>query len=88
MGEGSMSFSSEIKNKLAVYDKTVQAVDDVEDFLVLVEEENEQGEGMLTGRLSNNLLVHFYGDTSMIGKIVPVYLKECKGFYYIGELKL
>ncbi len=55
---------------------------------VLVEEENEQGNGMLTGRLSNNLLVHFYGDISLIGKIVPVYLKECKGFYYIGELKL
>ena len=54
---------------------------------VLVEEENEQGVGMLTGRLSNNLLVHFYGDKSLIGKIVSVYLRECKGFYYIGELK-
>ena len=53
---------------------------------VLVEEENEQGEGMLTGRLSNNLLVHFYGDKELIGKLVPVNLKECKGFYYIGEL--
>ena len=53
---------------------------------VLVEEENEQGEGMLTGRLSNNLLVHFYGDKQLIGKLVLVNLKECKGFYYIGEL--
>ena len=53
---------------------------------VLVEEENEQGEGMLTGRLSNNLLVHFYGDKELIGKLVLVNLKECKGFYYIGEL--
>ena len=53
---------------------------------VLVEEENEQGEGMLTGRLSNNLLVHFVGNKELIGKIVPVNLKECKGFYYIGEL--
>ena len=53
---------------------------------VLVEEENEQGEGMLTGRLSNNLLVHFVGDKDLIGKLVPVKLKECKGFYYIGEL--
>ena len=52
---------------------------------VLVEEENEQGEGMLTGRLSNNLLVHFYGEKELIGKIIPVHLKECKGFYYIGE---
>ena len=55
---------------------------------VLVEEENEQGEGMLTGRLSNNLLVHFYGDKELIGKLVSVNLKECKGFYYIGELVL
>jgi len=53
---------------------------------VLVEEENEQGEGMLTGRLSNNLLVHFYGEKELIGKLVLVNLKECKGFYYIGEL--
>ena len=53
---------------------------------VLVEEENEQGEGMLTGRLSNNLLVHFYGEKELIGKLVLVKLKECKGFYYIGEL--
>jgi len=53
---------------------------------VLVEEENEQGEGMLTGRLSNNLLVHFSGDKELIGKLVLVNLKECKGFYYIGEL--
>ena len=55
---------------------------------VLVEEENEQGEGMLTGRLSNNLLVHFTGEKELIGKLVPVKLKECKGFYYIGELIL
>ena len=54
---------------------------------VLVEEVNEQAEGMLTGRLSNNLLVHFPGDKSMIGKLLPVYLKECKGFYYLGEVE-
>ena len=32
----------QIKNKLAVYDKTVKAVDDVEEFLALVEEENDE----------------------------------------------
>lgn len=53
---------------------------------VLVEEKNTQGEGMLTGRLSNNLLVHFKGEDSLIGKFVPVHLTECKGFYYIGTL--
>lgn len=54
---------------------------------VLVEEQNEQDKHLLTGRLSNNLLVHFPGDTALIGKIVPVRLKECRGFYYIGVLE-
>lgn len=53
---------------------------------VLVESVNEQDEALVTGRLGNNLLVHFPGSKDLIGKIVPVYLKECKGFYYIGEL--
>ena len=43
-------------------------------------------EGYVTGRLSNNVMVHFPGDGSLIGKIVPVMLKESKGFYYIGEM--
>ena len=52
---------------------------------VLVEEENRT-EDMLTGRLDNNLLVHFKGDISLLGNIVNVKLNECKDFYYIGEL--
>ncbi len=52
---------------------------------VLVEQLNHQEAGLVTGRLGNNTVVHFPGDASMIGKIVPVYLKSCKGFYYIGE---
>ncbi len=52
----------------------------------LVEEVNEQDSSFLTGRLSNNTIVHFKGDRSLIGKIVPVYLKECHGFYYLGEM--
>lgn len=52
---------------------------------VLVEEVNSQNEDLLTGRLSNNMLVHFPGDKSLIGTIIPVYLKESKGFYYIGN---
>ncbi len=40
---------------------------------------------MVTGRLSNNTIVHLPGDASMIGKIVPVSLDECHGFYYIGH---
>ena len=52
---------------------------------VLVESINEQDAALVTGRLSNNLLVHFPGDENLIGKIVNVYLKECRGFYYLGE---
>jgi len=52
---------------------------------VLVEEVNEQNNSYLTGRLSNNILVHFTGEPNMIGTIVKIKLKECKGFYYIGE---
>lgn len=52
----------------------------------LVEEVNEQDESLMTGRLSNNTIVHFKGDKSLIGQIVPVYLKECHGFYYLGEI--
>jgi tRNA-2-methylthio-N6-dimethylallyladenosine synthase len=54
---------------------------------ILVEEVNTQNPGLLTGRLSNNLLVHFKGDESLIGSIVEVYLDESKGFYYMGSLK-
>ena len=53
---------------------------------VLVEEVNEQHPELVTGRLSNNTLVHFEGDESLIGQIVNVKLNESKGFYYIGEL--
>ena len=53
---------------------------------VLVEDVNEHDASYVTGRLSNNTLVHFEGDASLIGKIVPVTLTECKGFYYMGVL--
>ena len=53
---------------------------------VLVEEINEHDSSMLTGRLSNNLIVHFKGDKSLIGTIVNVKLNECKDFYYYGEM--
>lgn len=64
--------------KAQVYEGTVQEV--------LVEEVNPQDNSLVTGRLSNNLLVHFPGNEKMIGKIVKVSLNECKGFYYFGEL--
>ena len=52
---------------------------------VLVEEMNEHDSSLVTGRLSNNALVHFKGDASLIGEIVTVRLTEAKGFYYFGE---
>ena len=52
----------------------------------LVESVDDHEPGMVTGRLSSNLLVHFPGDASMIGSICPVLLRECRGFYYIGEI--
>ena len=53
---------------------------------VLAEHLNEQDADYVTGRLSNNTLVHFKAEPSVIGTIVPVKLTECKGFYYMGEL--
>ena len=51
---------------------------------VLVEELNKKIPGYVTGRLSNNSVVHFEGCKELIGKIVDVNLKEAKGFYYMG----
>lgn len=53
---------------------------------VLVEEMNEQDASLVTGRLDNNSVVHFPGTQDLIGTICQVKLKECKGFYYLGEI--
>jgi len=63
----------------SVHEGTIQSV--------LVESINDHDATLVTGRMSNNLLVHFEGDSSLIGKIVNVHLKECKGFYYLGEMQ-
>lgn len=52
----------------------------------LVEEVNEQDASLMTGRLSNNMLVHFPADPSLIGQLVMVSLDECHGFYYTGHV--
>ena len=54
---------------------------------VLVECENDHMEGYLTGRMDNNIVVHFKGDKELIGSFVNVRLDEAKGFYYIGEME-
>lgn len=53
---------------------------------VLAEQVDEKDASMITGRLSNNSVVHFKGDASVIGKIVSVKLEEAKGFYYLGRI--
>lgn len=52
----------------------------------LVEEINAHDDTLVTGRLSNNSMVHFKGDASLIGKLVKVNILEAKGFYYMGEM--
>ena len=52
----------------------------------LVEEVNEQDASLMTGRLSNNMLVHFPAEQEMIGQLVNVSLDECHGFYYVGHI--
>ena len=52
----------------------------------LVEEINEHDPSLVTGRLSNNTIVHFPGSLDLVGKIVHVKLEKCQGFYYIGQL--
>lgn len=51
---------------------------------VLVEGMNDHDPTLVTGRMTNNLLVHFPGDESMIGSLRQVSLDTCKGFYYMG----
>ncbi|MGN0272932.1 MAG: tRNA (N6-isopentenyl adenosine(37)-C2)-methylthiotransferase MiaB [Lachnospiraceae bacterium] len=53
---------------------------------VLVEDVNAQDEQLVTGRLSNNSVVHIRGGKELIGQIVEVTLDECRGFYYMGTL--
>lgn len=63
-------------------ERTGRAVGTVQD--VLVEERNGQDTSLVTGRTSQNYVVHFAGRPSQIGSIVPVRLDESRGFYYMG----
>ncbi len=64
------------REQTARYTGTVQEV--------LIEEVNDHKPGYVTGRMSNNLLVHFPGEASEIGQYKTVRLDECKGFYFMG----
>lgn len=52
----------------------------------LVEGVDSHAPDYLSGRLSNNMIVHFKGDKGLIGKIVDLKIVTSKGFYYLGEL--
>ncbi len=52
----------------------------------LVEGVNEQDASYLTGRLTNNMLVHFPAEQRLIGQFVNVSLDVCHGFYYTGHV--
>lgn len=52
---------------------------------VLVESVNEQNPELMSGRLSNNHLVHFKGTQDLIGKIVPIRIVSAKTYYMVGE---
>ncbi len=67
------------RSRVAKWEGTVQTV--------LVEEVNSHDSSFVTGRMSNNLLVHFEGTEELIGTLVDVELTENKGFYYIGKMK-
>lgn len=82
-----------IKNRFDRLLKEVQSIStekamQLEDRVVnvLAEEINEHDAALITGRLDNNAVVHFPGTKDMIGNLYQVHLKECKGFYYLGEV--
>lgn len=52
---------------------------------VLVEGMDDHAVGLVTGRMANNMLVHFPGDKTLVGQLMDVRLTECRGFYYMGE---
>ena len=55
-------------------------------YKVLAEDVSANDSDYITGRLTDNSLVHFKADKSLIGEIVDVKITGCKTFYLTGEL--
>ena len=55
-------------------------------FDVLVDGESKNNKEMLSGYTEENKLVHFKGDSSLVGKIVKVKINESHTYSLIGEL--
>lgn len=67
-------------------DALVEEINDGKDSARALEELGaRKGEVLLTGRLSNNTIVHFPGRADQVGTIVMVKLEDCRGFYYLGR---
>ena len=71
-----------------VQEALVEEVNDGSNSAQALKELNAKpGEVLLTGRLSNNVIVHFPGMESQVGSLVDVRLEECRGFYYLGHVE-
>lgn len=55
-------------------------------FKVLVEGKSAKDGNLLEGRMENNTIVNFKGNTGLIGKIVSVIITRAKTFYLMGDL--
>ncbi len=96
-GTPAATMEGQVNEKVAKerYDRLIGKIRDISQQLakedtgkvveVLVEEVNMQRADFVTGRLANNLLVHFPGERGLVGRYVKVKLLECMGFYYIGS---
>jgi len=55
-------------------------------FEVLVEGNSPKNNALLEGRMENNTIVNFEGESNLIGKIVPVIIIDARTFYVKGKL--
>ena len=69
-----------------VMEALVEEINDGKDSAqTLLELGAKEGEVLLTGRLSNNTIVHFPGRAEQVGTLTDVKLDDCRGFYYLGK---
>ena len=56
------------------------------DMKVLVEGKDDHEEGFVTGRMTNNILVHFAGDESLTDRLLQYILTNVKDFTIWADL--
>ncbi len=66
------------------YEKSIEHVGKT--YQVLVEEKNSQNAELVSGRLSNNHLVHIKGNSELIGRLIDIKITGAKSFYLTGEI--